>query len=75
MRSQSQKDRVRTFRQKLSNGPDKRKCNVCSRWFRPHTVFERYCSGCKVGSELLKFSEWLPELAGALTERVVVKNS
>jgi hypothetical protein len=36
-------------------------CNLCARNFVPLTAFDRYCPNCKSGSELLKFSEWLPE--------------
>ena len=47
-----------------------RRCNLCADEFHPRTVFDRYCSTCKQESELLKFSEWLPELDAALTERL-----
>jgi hypothetical protein len=39
-----------------------RSCNICSEQFHPKTPFDRYCLDCKQHSELLKFSEWLPEL-------------
>lgn len=47
-----------------------RRCNLCADEFHPRTVFDRYCHTCKKESELLKFSEWLPELDTAITERV-----
>lgn len=47
-----------------------RRCNLCADEFHPRTVFDRYCLTCKQESELLKFSEWLPELDAAITERL-----
>jgi hypothetical protein len=47
-----------------------RRCNLCADEFRPRTAFDRYCLNCKEESELLKFSEWLPELDAALTEQM-----
>lgn len=47
-----------------------RRCNLCADEFHPRTVFDRYCTTCKQKSELLKFSEWLPELDAAITERL-----
>jgi hypothetical protein len=47
-----------------------RKCNLCADEFHPRTVFDRYCHTCKEENELFKFSEWLPELDSAITERV-----
>jgi hypothetical protein len=47
-----------------------RRCNLCADEFEPRTVFDRYCQACKEESELLKFSEWLPELDAAITERI-----
>lgn len=46
-----------------------RRCNLCADEFQPRTVFDRYCRNCKDENELLKFSEWLPELDAALTKR------
>jgi hypothetical protein len=43
-----------------------RSCNICSAPFDPKTPFDRYCLNCKEHSELLKFSEWLPELDSEL---------
>lgn len=45
-------------------------CSLCGQNFRPHTVFERYCGHCKKDEELLKFSDWLPEIDEALTARL-----
>lgn len=39
-----------------------RRCNLCSEPFQIKTRFERYCHRCRGQSELLKFSDWLPEL-------------
>ncbi len=47
-----------------------RSCNLCLEEFAPHTVFDRYCATCKEENELLKFSEWLPEIDRAITERL-----
>jgi len=47
-----------------------RRCNLCAEEFHPRTVFDRYCVTCKNENELLKFSEWLPELDAAITERL-----
>lgn len=43
-----------------------RSCNICSEQFHPKSPFARYCSNCKEHSELLKFSDWLPELDSEL---------
>lgn len=50
--------------------PKERRCNLCSEEFLPKTVFDRFCSGCRQESELLRFCEWLPEIAPELTERL-----
>lgn len=47
-----------------------RPCNICGTIYRPHTAFDRYCSHCKQNEELLRFSDWLPEIDAALTARV-----
>jgi hypothetical protein len=47
-----------------------KKCNICANEFHPRTVFDRFCRSCKEESQLLKFSEWLPELDEGLTERI-----
>ena len=56
-------------RQRPKPSPEQRPCNLCQESFTPHTVFDRYCRKCKIESEILKFSEWLPEIDEALTER------
>lgn len=43
-------------------------CNLCSQVFVPRTVFDRFCVTCKEGSELIKFSEWLPESEAAVQQ-------
>jgi len=55
---------------KSPKGHAHRRCNVCSQLFRPRTPFERYCEVCREDSELLKFSEWLPELDEGFAEQI-----
>ena len=38
-----------------------RRCNLCNEKF-PAAAYERFCPGCRSGSEELKFSDWLPDL-------------
>jgi hypothetical protein len=47
-----------------------RRCNLCSYAFSTRTVFDRYCPSCKNRSELLKFSDWLPELDPSFESKV-----
>jgi len=49
-----------------------RPCNICGEIYRPHSSFDRYCGQCKHREELLRFSDWLPEIDEALTTRVSV---
>jgi len=51
-----------------------RSCNLCMETFRPKTVFDRYCAKCKEKKEILKFSDWLPDLAIELTEQLPVSH-
>lgn len=39
--------------------PSKRPCCLCGQSFRARTKFDRFCPGCKEGSELYHFHEWL----------------
>lgn len=48
-----------------------RRCNLCSGGFHPGTVFDRYCPTCREQNELLKFSEWLPDLDAAIQEKLI----
>lgn len=56
------KKRRESFSSSTEGEKRKRNCNICSIQFHPKTPFDRYCPTCKEHSELLKFSEWLPEL-------------
>lgn len=47
-----------------------RSCNICADEFQSRTPFDRFCPTCKEECELLRFSDWLPELDAAITERV-----
>lgn len=47
-----------------------RLCNLCTNEFKLRTVFDRYCVSCKEENELLRFSEWLPEIDAEITERL-----
>ncbi len=47
-----------------------RSCNLCMQAFAPNTVFERFCSRCRDDNELLRFSEWLPELDEEIQEKI-----
>ena len=42
-------------------------CNLCDIAFHPRTVFDRYCVQCREQEELLKFSDWLPQIENPLT--------
>jgi uncharacterized OB-fold protein len=46
------------------------KCNLCPEQFHPRTPFDRYCPECKENNELLKFSEWFPELDESYAEKI-----
>lgn len=50
--------------------PKIRRCNLCGSDFHPRTVFDRFCNTCKEQSELLRFSEWLPDVNEMLMERL-----
>lgn len=50
--------------------PRVRCCNLCGRSFRAPHAFARYCRQCKEQEEVLKYSEWLPELDGTLPTKV-----
>lgn len=45
-------------------------CNICGQSFKPQSAFERYCHHCKEEEEILKYSDWLPEVDGVLTARI-----
>jgi hypothetical protein len=47
-----------------------RLCNLCTQEFLTHTLFDRYCEECREKSELLKFSDWLPELDEAIADQI-----
>ena len=47
-----------------------RYCNLCSQSFQMRSLFDRYCPNCKHESELLKFSEWLPEVDPEIQEQI-----
>jgi len=51
---------------------ENRCCNICGHTFRPRSVFQRYCHHCKEGEELLRFSDWLPEVDDTLIARLSV---
>lgn len=44
---------------KFRKGPVKKVCGLCQQSFRATMKFERFCPGCKEGSELYHFHEWL----------------
>ena len=52
--------------QRLTSWNKQRFCNIYMEPFKPRTVFDRYCPICKTGSEMLKFSEWLPEMSPSI---------
>ena len=56
------------IRQLLRKQP--RPCNLCMRTFDPHTVFDRFCPNCREQNELLKFSDWLPELPEYIQQKI-----
>lgn len=45
-------------------------CNICGKTFHARTMFDRYCGQCKEGEELLKFSDWLPEIDDTMATRI-----
>jgi hypothetical protein len=47
-----------------------RRCNLCADEFAQRSAFERYCDACRDGNELLRFSEWLPEIDAAIEEKL-----
>jgi hypothetical protein len=55
---------------KLGNKGKFRRCNLCEKQFTQRTVFDRYCHTCKAESDLLKFSDWLPELDESVQEEI-----
>jgi hypothetical protein len=55
---------------RLTSRNKQRVCNICAELFKPRTVFDRYCPNCKTGSEMLKFSEWLPEMSPSVQEKL-----
>lgn len=46
-----------------------RRCNLCGEEFYLHTLFDRFCIHCKEKNELLRFSNWLPEVDETLVTR------
>lgn len=46
------------------------RCNLCAEKFRPKSVHDRYCPTCKEEDQLLRFSEYFPELDASLVEKV-----
>ncbi len=61
---------METSKKRLSERRKLRLCNICAREFTPQTVFVRYCATCKSESEVLKFSEWLPEVGQVIQEKI-----
>lgn len=55
---------------KLKHSPYLRNCNICDQHFEPRSHFDRYCSHCKGRSDLLRFSDWLPDLDLVLTHKI-----
>jgi len=45
-------------------------CNLCGKSFHARNAFQRYCLQCKREEELLKFSDWLPELDQTLNTQI-----
>jgi hypothetical protein len=58
------------YDQKLKPQVKSRRCNLCEKKFTQRTVFDRYCYTCKVESDLLKFSDWLPEVGETAQEKI-----
>ena len=48
-----------------------RSCNLCSSCFHPRTAFDRYCQECREHNELLRFSDWLPDLNPVIEEKLI----
>lgn len=44
--------------------PMNRPCNLCQREFLARTQFDRFCSHCREGSELLHYYSAMPILVG-----------
>jgi hypothetical protein len=40
---------------------DQARCNLCGRLYRVASQFQRFCRSCRMGDELFKFAEWLPQ--------------
>lgn len=70
MRNQIGTQRMERTKHQLLNRKKTRVCNLCTEAFTPRTVFDRYCPRCKDGSEVFKFSEWLPELNEVIQENI-----
>jgi len=70
MRTQIKTNEIGNRMLRFSKSDQSRHCNLCARKFAPRTVFDRYCSNCKDESELLKFSEWLPEIGDDVQEKI-----
>lgn len=43
----------------IRDGLFRLRCNLCSKAFRATSRFLRFCKGCRVGDERLKFAEWM----------------
>lgn len=41
--------------------PLHRLCNLCEREFIAQTQFDRFCTPCRHGSDLLHYADWMPE--------------
>ena len=54
----------------LGNAMKLRRCNLCAKKFTQRTGFDRYCHTCKAENDLLKFSDWLPEVDEAVREKI-----
>lgn len=57
-------------KQKITDRKKPRPCNLCAERFTPRTVFDRFCPTCKNENELLKFSDWLPEVDQSVEEKI-----
>ena len=40
----------------------KRPCYLCGKQYRALSAFSRFCAECKSGQDILRFSEWLPDI-------------
>lgn len=59
-----------TSRKRLAAARSRRPCSLCGAEFNPQTLFDRFCPHCKMKSELLRFSEWLPEVDADIQEKI-----